>query len=179
MVFHFPNFKLTKLPYKIPSIQFRLPYSFSPLPSVYSNKPTIRKMDLFHFTYTYISIFFFLFSDIDECGDTSLHTCTAQSLKCVNHPGSYSCTCAPGYKPVVSGKSKGQDIQCKEIAPSTPALCKHYLKIYFLDKIKYLECYDVLIVEAGKMFLWNDEMEDFFRVETIDINAVLQNCSRL
>ena len=113
--------------------------SFFPFFFSYSKYPVICNMDRVHFTYTYMSLYlfiyffhsFFSFSDIDECEDTSLHTCSGQSLKCVNHPGGYSCTCAPGYKPVVSGKSEGQDIQCEEIAPSTPALCKHYFKIYF------------------------------------------------
>lgn len=51
-------------------------------------------------------------SYIDECKDPSLHTWKDRTI-CVNHPGGYNCTCAPGYKPVNKGQTKGLGIQCK------------------------------------------------------------------
>ena len=37
----------------------------------------------------------FLFSDVNECADSSL-VCHKDAL-CSNSPGSYNCTCKPGY----------------------------------------------------------------------------------
>ena len=63
-------------------------------------------------TYNYIII-----TDIDECKDPSLHLCTGQNSKCVNHPGNYSCKCAPGYE--------GDGIDCKQTSHKQ---CKQFLQ---------------------------------------------------
>ena len=44
-----------------------------------------------------------LFSDINECADSTLNTCH-QNAHCLNIPGSYQCACKVGYT--------GNGIQC-------------------------------------------------------------------
>ena len=47
----------------------------------------------------------FLFSDIDECVDPSLFSCSEQT-KCKNTPGGYECACESGFE-TVGGECEG------------------------------------------------------------------------
>ena len=55
-------------------------------------------------------------SDIDECADASLNTC-GENTKCENSPGSFDCTCAPGFESTDSDKTNGKDITCEGESP--------------------------------------------------------------
>ena len=59
----------------------------------------------------------FSLSDIDECADSRLHSCTA-STTCVNTQGSYTCSCAEGFESTKSGKTIGKDIECQGRLPN-------------------------------------------------------------
>ena len=46
-----------------------------------------------------INSIYLLLADIDECSDTSLHTCDEDdTATCTNNEGGYTCTCPTGYK---------------------------------------------------------------------------------
>ena len=49
------------------------------------------------------------FLDIDECADPKLNTC-AENTKCLNKPGSFDCTCVPGYESTDKGTAEGKDL---------------------------------------------------------------------
>ena len=66
-----------------------------------------------------------MYIDDNECDDAAINNCT-ELQSCINTPGSFSCSCLPGYRPSLTSL-----LQCEGEKLCIKSICNSSQKILF------------------------------------------------